>query len=73
MENLGAGELILLSIILLPVILFLIAIIDILRSEFHDSNKVVWVLVVFFLPILGPILYFIIGRKQKKPKLISAA
>lgn len=51
-----------LLVLLLPVI----AIIDILRHDFkRESNKIVWVLVIFFLPILGSILYFLIGERDK--------
>ena len=42
------------------------ALIDILKSDFKDgTNKIVWLLVVFFLYILGALLYYFIGRKQK--------
>jgi hypothetical protein len=47
------------------VVLWLYALIDILKHEFTGSNKVVWLLMVIFIPILGQILYFIIGQKQK--------
>ena len=43
---------------------FLIAIIDVLRSEFVNENKQIWLLVVVFLPLIGPVLDFFIGRKQ---------
>lgn len=46
-------------------IIWLIALVDILRSEFTGYNKIIWLLVVLFVPLLGAILYFIIGRKQK--------
>lgn len=46
-------------------IIWLIALIDILRSEFTGYNKIIWILVVLFVPLLGAILYFAIGRKQK--------
>ena len=29
-----------------------------------DTEKILWVLVVIFLPVLGPILYFFIGRPK---------
>jgi phosphotransferase system glucose/maltose/N-acetylglucosamine-specific IIC component len=29
-----------------------------------DGEKIVWVIVVIFLPVLGPILYFFIGRPK---------
>ncbi len=43
----------------------IIALIDILKSNFESNNKLIWVLVVIFTNIIGAILYFTIGRKQK--------
>jgi len=50
---------------LLFLILPLIALIDILTHSYSENNKIIWILVVIFIPFLGSILYFIIGRKQK--------
>ena len=45
----------------------LIALIDIVRSEFSDSsNKLIWVVIVIFFPIFGSILYFMLGKGQKR-------
>ena len=42
------------------------AFIDILKSDFEDNIiKLIWLLVVFFLSVLGAILYYFIGQKQK--------
>lgn len=49
-------------------LLFLFSLIDILKNNFADQNKIVWILVVVFIPILGAILYFSIGRNQKIKK-----
>ncbi|MHC2990078.1 hypothetical protein OB13_00150 [Pontibacter sp. HJ8] len=50
----------------IPAILWLWALIDLLTSEFENSiNKLIWVLVIVFLPVLGALLYLFIGRKQK--------
>jgi hypothetical protein len=55
-------EWLLLLVLLLP----LTALVDILRSNFSKAeNKIIWVLIVIFLPLLGSILYFIMGRNQK--------
>ena len=44
-----------------------VALIDILTSDFKESvNKIAWLLAVIFIPIVGPLLYLIIGRSQKK-------
>lgn len=54
------------SLIYLGMIVFWIwTLIDVLKSEFKGSGKIVWLLVVFFLAILGSILYVAIGRKQR--------
>jgi heme/copper-type cytochrome/quinol oxidase subunit 2 len=50
---------------LFVLVCWLWALIDILRGEFSGINKIIWLLLVIFIPILGMILYFAIGRKQK--------
>ena len=55
-------------ILLLFVFVFVpgvIALIDVLRNEFTGSNKIVWVIAVIFAPFVGPMAYFVFGRKQK--------
>ena len=62
----GPWQLLLILFVALGIILPLIALIDILRNDFKGNNdKIVWVLVVIFLNILGSILYFAMGRKQR--------
>ena len=39
--------------------------IDILKHEFTGYNKIIWILVLIFFPILGAILYLIFGRSQR--------
>jgi len=58
----GPIELMLIS---LGIILPIVALIDILRSEFEGINKLIWVLLVIFANIIGAILYLTIGLKQK--------
>ena len=57
--------LVLLFILLFIIIIPLIALVDILKSRFEQNDKLVWALVVIFLPFIGSILYFIIGRNKK--------
>lgn len=61
----GPWQWIIISLALTLFILPLIALIDILKNNFLDNNKIVWVLVVLFLPLIGAILYYFIGTKQK--------
>lgn len=65
--SLSAMHLIIVSVFLfLPTLLWIIALVDILKSNFKDSNnKILWVLVVILLPVIGSILYFIIEKNQK--------
>lgn len=64
--NLGAQEMILLSVISISFFIIpIIALVDILRSNFEGNNKLIWILVVLFTSIIGSILYFAMGRKQK--------
>ena len=60
------GLLYLILFLAIPFGLWLGAIIDLLRSSFADSvTKLIWLVVIIFIPFLGAILYLLIGRKQK--------
>jgi hypothetical protein len=61
----GIGLVFAVFIVVCVCFLWIIALVDILRSEFEGNDKVVWVLVVVFFPFLGSILYFLIGRSRK--------
>ena len=66
MFGIGLPELIVLFVLFSPI--WLIAFVDILRSKFTGSNKIVWLIAVILVPFIGPIAYFFIGRKQKVKK-----
>ena len=51
----------LLSVIIL--VLDIIAIIDVIKSSMATGKKILWVLLILFLPVLGLILYYLVGRK----------
>ena len=62
----GLAVLLVLWIIFVAVfVLWLWAMIDILKNEFTGSNKLIWLLVVMLLPFIGMVLYWFIGREQK--------
>ena len=61
----GPWQIIILSFVFLNLIPTIIALIDIIKNKFEGNNKIVWILVVLFFNLLGAILYFTIGRKQK--------
>ena len=65
--SLGWQEL--LFILLVLSVLFLlpiIALVDVIRSDFRGSNdKLIWVIVILFLNVIGALLYLVIGRNQR--------
>jgi membrane protein DedA with SNARE-associated domain len=65
----GGGEILVILIITLGIILPIVAIIDIAGARFEEGvTKVLWVAIVIFAPIIGSIIYFLIGYKQKLNK-----
>jgi len=51
-------------LILIQFILAVIALIDLLRGRETLGPKWVWVLIILFITTIGPIIYFIFGRKR---------
>jgi hypothetical protein len=48
---------------LLILIIDVLVIIDILKGTKDMERKLLWIIAVIFLPIVGPILYYFIGKK----------
>lgn len=51
-------------IIVISFILITISIVDLIRNENTNGPKWLWVLIILFVSIIGPIIYFVIGRRQ---------
>jgi hypothetical protein len=47
---------------LLILIIDVIVIIDIVQSNKDTEKKVLWIIAVVFLPVLGPLLYYFLGK-----------
>jgi len=54
----------LVPIILLQVALMVVALIDLVRREHTRGPKWVWAVVIVFVNILGPVIYFFLGREE---------
>ncbi|ELO8895046.1 PLD nuclease N-terminal domain-containing protein [Listeria monocytogenes] len=52
-------------VILLYLALLLTAIIDLTKNWNERKNPVIWLVVIIFINIFGPIAYFIFGRKEE--------
>jgi len=60
--NLGAPEIILISLVLIFLLLFF----DIYRSKSKDRfEKLVWACLILLFPFVGAIVYLSVGRKEK--------
>ena len=46
--------------------LLIIALVDLLKREYYKTDtKIVWAIVIVIFGIIGPIIYFIFGRKEQ--------
>lgn len=66
MENLMEYLPLLIPVIILDLILIITALVHVLRHpNYKIGNKAIWIIVVLFISIKGPILYFTIGRGEE--------
>lgn len=54
------GELISLIILVIDVVV----IFDIIKSNKDTGKKALWIIAVVFLPLLGPLLYYFLGKRN---------
>ena len=55
----------LIPLFLIELALLVIALIDVIRREkVTGNNKVVWILVIVLVQVIGPVVYFLFGRKE---------
>ena len=48
---------------LIVLILDIIALFDILKSSMDTGSKALWIILILILPVIGMVLYFLIGKK----------
>lgn len=51
-------------LIIIQLALMVIALLDIRKVEETNGPKLAWVLIIIFFSMIGPILYFLLGRKE---------
>ena len=64
MEKIVAVLPYLIPIILLQLGLMIFALVDLARREKTKGPKWAWALIIIFVNLLGPILYFVLGRED---------
>ena len=50
---------------LVILVLDIIAIVDAVKSSMDTGKKVLWIILILILPVVGLILYFLLGKKKK--------
>ena len=48
---------------LIVIVIDIAVILDIIKSNKDSEKKVLWIIAVILLPVLGPILYYLIGKR----------
>jgi hypothetical protein len=51
-------------IFIIQLILLVVSLVDLSRIEKTNGPKLLWVFIIIFVNIIGPILYFVIGRRS---------
>jgi hypothetical protein len=54
----------LLPLIVLQVFLQILALVSLSKQVLPRDKKIIWVLIILLLNMLGPIIYFIVGRRN---------
>ncbi|MBU1727096.1 MAG: PLDc N-terminal domain-containing protein [Candidatus Omnitrophica bacterium] len=49
---------------LVVLILDIVAIVDLFKSSLDTGKKILWLILILILPLVGMILYFLIGKKK---------
>jgi hypothetical protein len=49
---------------LIVLVLDIVALVDVIKSSVDNGKKILWVILILVLPIIGMILYFVIGKKK---------
>lgn len=50
---------------LIIIVLDIIAIVDLFKSAKENSKKILWLILILILPLIGMILYFLVGKEKK--------
>jgi len=48
---------------LLILVIAVLAVVDVLRSDRDSERKVIWILIIIVLPLLGPLCWYLVSRR----------
>jgi hypothetical protein len=66
MVGLAGWNLLILFVYIVPLVLWIIALVQVTGSRASGSIVALWIIIVTLLPVVGPILWFAIGRKTAR-------
>lgn len=49
---------------LIILIAWIVAVVDCLKSSKETNKKILWIIIIFVVPVLGTILWFVLGKNQ---------
>jgi hypothetical protein len=64
-ETLGQYLLLLIPIAIVQIVLLVAALLDLMKRPRTRGPKWLWLLIIIFVNIVGPILYFVLGRDEE--------
>lgn len=59
----GMTTLLMVLIVAVPVLLFIAALVSIIRADLSGMGRFLWIVVSLAFPLAGPIVWFIVGRR----------
>lgn len=54
-----------LPVLIIQLVLVVVSVIDLLRVKNTNGPKWMWALIIVFFNIIGPVVYFIVGRRNE--------
>jgi hypothetical protein len=64
-DNVSFGLFIWQVFLFINILFWIFCMVDVLKNSFQGNDKLIWILVLLFVPIIGSFLYFLIGRKKR--------
>lgn len=52
-------------LVAITIILFVIALMDLFKSSLPTNTKLLWLIVILIAPVLGSLIYLLVGRNQR--------